>query len=168
VQLLLVAGLVGSAAIHVAVVPEHLKEWTAAGVFFVLLSVAELAVAAAVVFAPVQRAVWLAAAAISIAPIAVWLYSRTAGLPFGPEPGVREAVGLPDSVAGALELCTLFAAVILLRPAGRRQRRPAASAHLRSLTVTAVLALTVIGLVGTAPKWFDNSTGSSADMSQSE
>ena len=42
---LLVVGLVGSAVIHAAVVPEHRTEWAAAGTFFVLLTVAELAAA---------------------------------------------------------------------------------------------------------------------------
>ena len=42
-----VAALLGSAAIHAAVIPEHLAEWPAAGGFFVLLAAAEIAVAAA-------------------------------------------------------------------------------------------------------------------------
>ena len=45
VRLLLVGALVGAAIIHAAVMPEHFAEWLAAGVFFVALTVAELAVA---------------------------------------------------------------------------------------------------------------------------
>ncbi len=43
---LLAAGLIGSALIHAAVLPEHLAEWVAAAAFFIALAAAELAVAA--------------------------------------------------------------------------------------------------------------------------
>jgi hypothetical protein len=165
IRLLAVAGLLGSAAIHAAVVPEHLKEWNDAGVFFIVLTAAELAVAAAILLRPQQRAWLLAAAVISIGPLLVWSYSRTAGMPFGPEAGVPEAVGVPDCVACALELATLVTAVVLLRATGWL-RRPAASAHLRALTFVAVIAFTAIGLAGTGPSWFnDGFSGSGMQMS---
>lgn len=161
VHLLLVAGLLGSAAIHTAVTPDHLSEWPAAGVFFILLTAAEVAIAVAVLFAPRQRTVLLTAAVISLGPLALWLYSRTAGLPFGPAAGIPEAVSLPDCAASALEIGALLAALVLFRSTGRLQQHPRASAHVRSLTVTAMIAFTVIGLAGTAPNYFDNS-GTSA------
>src|SRR6185312_16857734 len=130
-RLVLAAGLVGSAAIHAAVIPEHLGEWAAAGVFFIVLTGAELAVAA-LLLARSQPIVLLAAAAVSIGPLAVWLYSRTLGLPFGPEAGVPETVGLADLAACALEVATLLIAVILLRASGGL-RRPSGSAHVRGL-----------------------------------
>jgi hypothetical protein len=37
-RLLLAAGLFGGAAIHAAVVPEHLTKWPAASVFFIALT----------------------------------------------------------------------------------------------------------------------------------
>ena len=46
-RLLLTAGLIGAAAIHAAVIPEHLAEWGPAGAFFIALVGAELAIAAA-------------------------------------------------------------------------------------------------------------------------
>ncbi len=153
VRLLLVAGLLGSAAIHAAVVPEHLSEWRAAGLFFILLATAEVAV----VQLPRDRRPRLAlfaAAGVSLAPLALWVYSRTAGLPFGPEAGVPEAVGIPDSVASVLEVGTLFASIVLLR-APRWLGRPTATAHVRTLMLLAVIALTAIGLAGTSAAWFD-------------
>ncbi|MBO1269111.1 hypothetical protein [Arthrobacter cavernae] len=160
-QLFLVTALFGSAAIHAAVVPEHLGEWAAAGAFFLVLSAAQFA-AGLLVLRRRQRTVLpartalLATAAVSIIPLALWLYSRTAGLPFGPGAGVPEPLGLPDSAAGALELGTLVLAMVLLRGRGRLPGRPPASAHIRALPVVAAIAVGVIGLAGTGAAWFDN------------
>jgi hypothetical protein len=164
IRLLLVAGLVGSAAIHAAVIPEHLQEWNQAGRFFIVLTAAELGVAAMLLLRPKQRAWLLAAAVISIGPLIVWSWSRATGLPFGPEAGEPEAIGVPDIVACALELGTLIAAVMLIRASGWL-RRPAVSAHLRALTVVAVLGVTLIGLAGVGPSWFnDGFSGSGMHM----
>jgi len=163
-RLFLAAGLLGSAAIHAAVVPEHLTEWAAAGVFFIVLTAAELAVGALVFARNLQPAVLLAAAVVSIGPLAVWLYSRTLGLPFGPEPGVPEAVGLADVAACALEVLTLVLAVVLLRARGWLRLRPPASAHIRGLAVVAVIAVTAIGLGGSGLAWLDL-VGGSGDQS---
>ncbi|XAS67853.1 hypothetical protein V3C33_00455 [Micrococcaceae bacterium Sec5.7] len=162
-RLFLAAALFGSAAVHAAVVPEHLSEWGAAGAFFLVLAAAQLALGLLLLIRP-RPGLLLAIAAVSIVPLALWLYSRTVGLPFGPAAGVPETVGVPDCAAGALELGTLLVAVIVLRRSGRLPGRPPASAHIRSLSVVAVIAVSVIGLAGTGPAWFDN-PGSSLDES---
>ena len=155
-RLFLAAALFASAAIHTAVVPEHLSEWAAAGAFFVILAAAELA--AGILVLPGRRPpiTLLAVAAVSIVPLALWLCSRTGGLPFGPDAGVPEMIGLPDCAAGALELSTLLVAVVLLRDQGRPSRRLPASAHLRALPVVAAIAVGVLGLAGTGQAWFAN------------
>jgi hypothetical protein len=162
-RLLLVGALVAAGVVHAAVVPEHLHEWTAAGAFFVLLTAAELAVAVQVM-GGVRRNVLLAAAAVSAGPLVVWLYSRTLGLPFGPEPGAAEHVGLADGAAVVLEVGALVVIWLLAR-AGERERRPAASAHVRGLALAAVLAVTTVGLGGTGLALF-NATGSVDDHSR--
>jgi hypothetical protein len=159
-RLLLVAALLAAAAVHAAVVPEHLHEWTAAGAFFVLLTAAELAVAMQVLGRP-RRSVLLAAAVVSAGPVLVWLCSRTLGLPFGPEPGATERVGLADGAAVALELGALVAICIPARAGGELQR-PRASAHVRGLALLAVLAVTTVGLGGTGLTLF-NALGNSGD-----
>jgi hypothetical protein len=153
-RLLLAAGLVGSAVIHAAVVPQHLSEWGAAGVFFMVLAAAELAGAALLAVRP-RPGVLLVAVVVSIAPLALWLYSRTLGLPFGPGAGAPEPVGLADLAACALEAGTLIIAVILVR-GSRWSRRPPAPAHLRALALVVVIAVTSIGLAGSAGNatWF--------------
>jgi hypothetical protein len=54
VRLLLVAALAASAVIHAAVIPEHLTEWPAAGVFFILLTAGELVIAG-LLLAPLRQ-----------------------------------------------------------------------------------------------------------------
>ncbi|MFF2242713.1 hypothetical protein ACFVTM_00835 [Arthrobacter sp. NPDC058130] len=158
-RLFLAAALFGSAAIHAAVVPEHLREWAAAGVFFAILAAAQLALGL-LLLGRRRRAVLLAVAAASVVPLALWLGSRTVGLPFGPTAGAPELAGLADIAAGVLELGALVAAVGLLRDKGQHPRRPPASAHIRSLPVVAAIAVGVLGLAGTAPAWFGNPDGS--------
>jgi hypothetical protein len=160
-RLLLVAGLIASGHLHAAVIPEHLTEWPAAGGFFALLTVAEIAVAATLLVPRPRRVALIAAAAVSAGPLLLWLYSRMAGLPFGPVTGQPESVGLPDVVCCVLEIVTLSAAVLLLRRENRWLRGgPAVSAHVRAITVVAIVAATAIGLAGVAPAWFDGSEAS--------
>jgi hypothetical protein len=154
-RLVLAAGLVGSGVVHAAVVPEHLDEWRAAGVFFALFAAAQVVVAG-LVLARQRRAVLQAAAALSVGPLVLWAYSRTAGLPFGPEPGVAEQVGLADLAASALEIATLILAVMLLRARTRgATSRPPAAAHASRLAVVAVVAVTAVGLGGSGVTWLD-------------
>jgi hypothetical protein len=164
VRLLLAAGLIASAHIHAAVIPEHLTEWPAAGGFFALLTIAEITVAAALLAAQPRRLAGVAAVVVSAGPLLVWLYSRTLGLPFGPDAGIAEAVGIPDVVCCALEIGTLIAAVMLLRRPGWLARRPPASAHVRGLAVVAVIAVTALGLAAVAPSWIDGASDSQPEM----
>jgi len=146
-RLLLVAGLAGSAVVHAAVVPEHLAEWTAAGAFFVVLTAVELAAAGLVLVRPGNK-VLMATVTASLVPLAIWLCSRTIGMPFGPEAGEVEPVGLADGVACALELGALLVAVVLIR-ARTYPGRLFGSAHASRLVLVAVVAATAFGLGGT-------------------
>ena len=108
--------LLGAGVVHAIVVPQHLHEWVAAGVFFVILAVVE-AIGAAVVWSDRMigsRLVVNGLVAVTAGTIALWAVSRTVGLPFGPDPGMPEAVGAWDIAATTMELITLVA---LLWPA---------------------------------------------------
>ena len=151
-RVLLVAGLVGSAVIHAAVVPEHRAEWASAGSFFILLTVAELAVAGLLLLT-VRPGALLAAAAVSAGPLLLWAWSRTTGLPFGPEAGLPEAVGLADVAACLLEVVTLTLALALLRESTWTRRPNPPASHLPRLALVALVAATAAGLAGTQLPW---------------
>ncbi|WP_295694750.1 hypothetical protein [Lapillicoccus sp.] len=149
VRLLLAAALVGAAVIHTAVVPEHLTEWPAAGVFFVVLSIVEVATASALLLGPtrVTRSTQLVVTVlVSGAPLVVWASSRIVGLPFGPAPGEREPVGAPDVVAGLLELGALLMALACLRYGSRLRLLPALTPTSRTARLLAVASLTSVAL----------------------
>jgi hypothetical protein len=91
--------------VHLAVAPEHFAEWWGFGLFFVLCGEVQLGWALLARRAPGKAALSVGLAG-SLLLVVLWALSRTSGLPFGPEPGVPEAVGTPDVLAVALELVT--------------------------------------------------------------
>src|SRR3954462_8060592 len=144
------ACLLGAEGIHTAVIAEHFTEWWAEGAFFLALSIVEGALAAALLVAPGRRG-GQAAVLASIATIAVWAWSRTTGLPVGPDAGYPEPVGRADTIATLLEALT----ALVLAPAVARHPRPTRAPFLarrarRSTTgaVAAVVLATAFGLAG--------------------
>jgi hypothetical protein len=150
-RLVVIGGLAGAAVVHAAVAPEHLREWPAAGMFFVLLALWELGVAGLLLMRLSERTMLLAAAALSAGPLALWLWSRTAGMPFGPGAGAAEAVGVPDLMACLLEVASLVAALVLLRGTSRRP----SDGHVRGMAVLALVAVTTIGVATVGLAGFD-------------
>lgn len=108
------AALVLTAAIHLAVVPEHLEEWPLAAGFFVALAAVELALAVVVLGHPRHRAL-IAGVVVSAASVALWALSRSVGLPAGPERFVAEAALAPDVASTTLELLSALLFVQLAR-----------------------------------------------------
>jgi hypothetical protein len=130
----------GAAAIHFAVLSEHIDEYWLFGLFFFGSGVAQLVWAAAVVVRP-ERAVVAVGALGNAAIIVLWVVSRTAGLPLGPEAGSPEAVGVADVAATALEGMILLTTVwYLARPT---VRRPASSAFTLIVAVWAAVIVAV-------------------------
>jgi FtsP/CotA-like multicopper oxidase with cupredoxin domain len=100
----------GAAAIHFAAAPGHLSEFVPYGVFFICLGFAQVALAAALIVVPARR-VYAWALGGTLAVIALWLLSRTTGLPIAPIPWRPETIAFPDFAATLLESisCLLFA-----------------------------------------------------------
>ena len=88
----------GAAAIHFAVVFEHFAEYTLYGVFFLVLSWAQLIWPVVLVWRPSRLWLWLGIAGNAIV-LVVYVASRTAGLPFGPDLHNAESVGALDVVS---------------------------------------------------------------------
>ena len=75
-----IAALTATAAVHITLVPDHLREAPYAGVLFITLSAAALGLAALLAVSDHQLA-WLAAGALSLAALLAYLASRSIGLP---------------------------------------------------------------------------------------
>jgi hypothetical protein len=145
-----VACLLGADAIHTAVIAEHFTEWWAEGAFFVALSVVEGGLAAALLLGP-ARPTCQAAVLASVGTIAVWAWSRTTGLPIGPEAGYPEPVGRADVVATLLEAITALALVPVILPNRLATRPPVGVGCARRSIAAAVAAIaltTAFGLAG--------------------
>ena len=115
-------------------------------------AIAELALGL-LVLVRLDRLVIGAVVAVSVAPLGLWLVSRTVGLPLGPETWTPEAVGLADVACCLLELVTLAVAVALWLRRSRLARTPGASAYARAIAVLCLVAVTTIGLGSTEISW---------------
>jgi hypothetical protein len=133
--------LLGAAVIHASVTAEHFEEWAAAGVFFVVITVAEAGLGVLLLWTP-RRVLYLVALAVSAATVLVWAVSRTAGLPFGPEAGTPEGVGRPDTISTFFELVT----VVVTLPLVGLSRLPTfhARGNLRWVAIALVAALVLM------------------------
>ena len=103
----------GAAAIHFAVIFEHFTEYALYGVFFLVISWAQLIWAAIVLWRPSRLWLWLGVAGNAVV-VAVYVASRTAGLPIGPDVGNPEPVGGLDVVSVVLEVALIAGCVALL------------------------------------------------------
>jgi hypothetical protein len=63
---------------------------------------------------PPDRRLLIAGAVANLGVAIVWLISRTAGLPVGPESGEREAIGVHDVFATAAELALVLLVALVL------------------------------------------------------
>ena len=136
----------GAAAIHFAVVFEHFSEYVLYGVFFLIIAWAQAIWAAVVLWRPSRPWLWLGIAGNAII-LAVYLASRTTGLPFGPDNGHTEPFGALDVVSAIMEFALIAGcAALLWRPslADRPVRRRTGFAAIASLAAfpAAVIAVT--------------------------
>jgi hypothetical protein len=108
-----------AALIHLMAASHHFSEWWLFGTGFVVMAVLQLLTAIAL-----ERSAsrWPPIAAVLVnAPIVVlWVWSRTLGLPFGPEAGDAEAVGIADTLCTVTELVLVAGALALHRGASER------------------------------------------------
>jgi hypothetical protein len=98
--------------VHAVVTPAHFREDLAVGLFTLAVTVGQMAVVVAGLNRP-TRPLWLAAALGNAAVLAIWAWSRTTGLPFGPNPGTPEPVGLLDLACATYEVAIVAAGLNL-------------------------------------------------------
>jgi hypothetical protein len=109
-------------AVHFGYAPHHLSEDWAHGWFFLLLGAYELTFAVLIVTRP-RRWLWASALVVGVGSVAVWVVSRTVGLPFGPEALRTEEASAPDIVCTVISAAVVLLAFVSL-VAPRRLQRP--------------------------------------------
>jgi hypothetical protein len=146
-----------AALAHALSTPEHWRWWTASGVFFALLAIAQTSLAIGLLRKPVRDRMLLAGVWGTVGAISVYVISRTTGIPFAPPlpaHGARWVPGrsiVPDAgnYVGAFDVFTLTVEVllvILLTGLMTRALRQRTAAHLMwvGLALWALAGLSVL------------------------
>lgn len=144
----------GAGLVHLAVVREHLDEWWLYGAFFAALGTAQLVWAVAALArdrAPFPQLV----AYGNLAVVALWVVTRTSGLPLGPEPWTAEAVGRADLLTSLLEIGAAAALLVALRMPARSRETQRPAGRVVALMVAGALAVSAL----TTPALADTPAG---------
>lgn len=131
--------------IHAAAAAEHLDEYVLYALFFAVLAPLQLGWGIAVYRrATPTRIATGAVAGLLIA--ALWILSRTTGLPVGPHPWQPESIGAADTIATANEIVIALLALAWSRS---QSGRPPHSALSRVIASTGVclVALSALALM---------------------
>lgn len=127
---------VTAALIHASVAPAHFGEYWGFGAFFVVIAILQLAWAGSVWRGAGPRVLWIGAAGNLVVAL-IWLASRTAGLPVGPDVGSAEGVGLHDVLATLDELG--ISVLVASSRAGDRELPPSVLTSAWTLTAVSFL-----------------------------
>ena len=92
-----------AAGIHFAVISDHLEVDVSEGVFFFGIAWFQL-VWAQVYLLRQSRSVAQVAVVVNVVVVAIWVVSRTVGLPIGATPWVPEPAGFADVLATSFEI----------------------------------------------------------------
>ncbi len=113
---------ISAGAIHAVAAIDHFSHWWLYGAFFVALTYGQVLWGVSLLRkTPSDRNLTIGALG-TLGIVAVWLFTRTVLVPFGPEAGSAEPVGVMD-VAVTLEQVVLVAYVaVIVRPAVRATR----------------------------------------------
>lgn len=139
-----------AAMVHFAAVDMQGGGYLPFTLAFAALAVFQLAWTLLVLMRPSRRLL-ASGAFVNLATVAIWVWSRTTGLPFGPDPGKPESVAFADVTATALESgLVLMAGWLMARPLPRGHgRRAAANALILGLVLIPPTTLAMIGAAGT-------------------
>jgi hypothetical protein len=113
-----VAGL-----IHVKAMIDHASHYWLFGILFGVVACAQIGLAVALWRTSVSDRLLVAGAVMTVGVIAVWVVSRTVGLPIGPWAGEAEAFGVSDVIATLTEVAFIAVVSAIVRPDGRVGRR---------------------------------------------
>lgn len=125
----------GAGAIHGGVSPAHFAEWWGYGVFFLMAASAQVVYGLALLlgaiderrlgrerFLRLRRGLYVAGIVGNLAILAMYVLTRTTGVPLGPERGVVEEVGPIDIASKILEAIVVAGLLVLLGRSARGAR----------------------------------------------
>ncbi|HET9073738.1 MAG TPA: hypothetical protein VFN48_04095 [Solirubrobacteraceae bacterium] len=146
--LMLGAVSASTAILHLSAAQGHWADSRLYGSAFIVTGVIQLLWAAAV-SGPGRGSRWLLRAGVGFAllAMAVWLCSRTVGLPLGPDLGHPEAPGVPDVCAVVCEGVLVLLCLRVLRRPGAPLPEWASAVALLSAFV-ALIVFTAVAHVG--------------------
>ena len=126
---LLAAGSAITAGIHTSICHQHFQENALYGWFFVLLATSQFGWATLILARPTRALLRLGAAA-NLVTVALWLVSRTSGVPFGPDAWKVESFGVLDIIASVIEVSVAVGAVVVAAHLAQRGRLRSVGARL--------------------------------------
>ncbi len=108
------------ALIHFWAMPEHMLEWWGYGVFFLAVALAQGFFAVALMRWP-GAPLCVGGVLFNVAIVAMYVVTRTSGIPLGPQAAMIEDPGILDMTATVLEVGIIFALVTMLGDVLRRR-----------------------------------------------
>jgi len=138
-----------SGTIHIVAAVEHVDVNVMLSAFFALVGVGQIVVAWWLFHKPDDRRALRLAAVGSVIVSLLWVFSRTTGIPFGPEPG-RAAVGVADTITTLQQFALAAIAVAVLQGPEQRGRglqwlSSAMGARCTSAMLSATLFIAAVG-----------------------
>jgi hypothetical protein len=115
---------VAVAGIHFAVAPAHFDEYWLLGWFFIATAWLQATWAIALVGFGTRTSLLIAGICLNLLVVLVWVWTRTVGVPVGPEAGSAETLGWVDGITAGLEIgiIVLAAGLLVVQPAVARDR----------------------------------------------
>ena len=152
--------------IHIAMTPVHAATAWQESLGFAAAGWFQLVTAGIVLANRGGKRFYELVAAANALFILVWIYSRTAGLPFGDNANVAESVGAIDTVSVILQVGVVLVAVRLVLAPEKRSIGRLAPAHRHLGLCTSKTSGTVIGDSATTDEDCEARGGSKSDGSK--
>ena len=145
-------GLIGltlaAAGIHFAFAPVHFNEDRLHGAFFVITAWLQVVWALMLAVRPSRRVLMVGILQAQI--VALWLVSRTSGIPIGKNTG-REPFGFPDTACSILEVLIVVGCLLLVLKPGLLSRPVRAGSLLPGLVTMAVIGSMIAATASLTP-----------------
>jgi hypothetical protein len=139
----------GDEATDIAEISTHFEGYWVFGAFFFSVAWFQVATAITLVALPAHR-LFVIVAVVNLVVIGSWIWSRTAGLPIGPEAGGPETIGAADLLATVLEaLLVAWALAVRIPAIGSRQASRAVGSVSTAIVWTGVVTMTAVVFFGT-------------------